>query len=70
VSSPRAVDLKSAGEFPITLGTATAFRLMVASYRVDYGACVALVDFLQKLVETKLETNPLKGWSRRILSEL
>lgn len=57
-----AVDLKALGEFTITLdcdvlqadgGTRTASIT---------GACVALVDALQKLVENgKLKTNPMKG---------
>lgn len=57
-----AVDLKALGEFTITLdcdvlqadgGTRTASIT---------GACVALADALQKLVENgKLKTNPMKG---------
>jgi ribonuclease PH len=60
-----AVDLKTLGEFTITLdcdviqadgGTRTASIT---------GACVALADALNKLVAAgKLKTNPMKGWLR------
>lgn len=63
-----AVDLKALGEFTITLdcdvlqadgGTRTASIT---------GACVALADALQKLVENgKLKTNPMKGMVAAVL---
>ncbi len=58
-----AVDLKALGEFTITLDCdalqADGRGMRTASIT---GACVALADALQKLVENgKLKTNPMKG---------